>query len=338
MKDWKKSYSARNDAHIMLLALLFLLAAFLLNLCLGASGLSLSELIRVLGSGPNTTAAGRIVWYVRLPRIAAGMLAGAGLSVSGVIIQKVLANPLASPGIIGINAGASLAVTICCAVGNYYAWMIAGSAFSGAVISTFLVVLASQKSGASRTTVLLGGIAVSASLTAVREAIVTMIPNAGVASTDFRMGGFSSVDQSRLLPAAILILAGIILAVMFANDLEILSLGDDTAHSLGVRTVFTRNLFLTAAALLAGASVSFAGCLSFVGLIVPNLTKLITGGESTKHIVFSALFGAAFVSVCDLAARMIFAPYEMPAGIFISMIGGPFFIWLLFKRKDKKRW
>ena len=322
----------------MLLTIILLLAAFLLNLCLGASGLSVSEMIRALGSGPDATAASRIVWYVRLPRIAAGMLAGAGLSVSGVIIQKVLSNPLASPGIIGINAGASLAVTICCAVGNYYAWTIAGSAFAGAVISTFLVVLASQKNGASRTTVLLGGIAVSASLTAVREAIVTMIPDAGVATTDFRMGGFSSVDQARLLPAAILILSGIVIAATFSNDLDILSLGDDTAHSLGVRTVFTRNLFLTAAALLAGASVAFAGCLSFVGLIVPNLIKLITNGESTKHIVFSALFGAAFVSLCDLAARMIFAPYEMPAGIFISMIGGPFFIWLLFKRKDKKRW
>ena len=338
MKDLKRSSTARPDAQVIILAAGLLIAAFLLNLCLGASGLSLGGLFKALADGPDMTAAGRIVWYVRLPRIAAGMLAGAGLSVSGVIIQKVLSNPLASPGIIGINAGAGLAVTLCCAVGNYYAWTIAGSAFLGAVLSTFLVVIASQKSGASKTTVLLGGIAVSASLSAVREAVITMIPNAGVASADFRMGGFSSVDQPRLIPAAVMILAGIIVIVTLSNDLEILSLGDETAHALGVRTAFTRNLFLVIAALLAGASVSFAGCLSFVGLIVPNLTRLITGGESSKQIVFCAVFGAAFVSFCDLAARMMFAPYEMPAGIFISIIGGPFFIWLLFKRKGKKTW
>ena len=338
MKKWKKFYTAHREYRVMLFVLPALPAAFILNLCLGALGLSVPEMLRALISGPDTSAAGRIVWFVRLPRIAAGMLAGASLSVSGVIIQKVLSNPLASPGIIGINAGAFLAVTVSCAIGNYYAWSIAGSAFLGAVLSAFLVVLASQKSGASRTTVLLGGISVSASLTAVREAVITIVPGAGAASADFRMGGFSSVDQGRLLPAAVLILAGISAAAVFSNDLEILSLGDDTAHSLGIRTSFSRNLFLADAALLAGASVSFAGCLSFVGLIVPNLVKLITGGESSMHIAISALFGAVFISLCDLAARMVFAPYEMPAGILISMIGGPFFIWLLFRRKGKRKW
>ena len=337
MKNSKKFCRKPSDAGLILLAIVLLPAVFLLNLSLGASGLSSGELFQALINGPDTTAAGRILWYVRLPRIAATMLAGAGLSVSGVIIQKILDNPLASPGIIGINTGAGLAVTICCALGSYFPWIIAGSAFFGAILSAFLVVFAAQKSGASRTTVLLGGVAVSSCLSAVREALITLVPGAGVSSADFRMGGFSAVDSARLLPAAVMIIAGITAVSTLVNDMEILSLGDETAHTLGVRTAFTRNLLLVLAALLAGASVSFAGCLSFVGLIVPNLTRLLTGGESGKQVLFGGLFGAAFVSLCDLAARMMFAPYEMPAGIFISVIGGPFFIWLLFKRKGKRR-
>ena len=334
MKDWKSSSMKSKSALMLIGAAAFLVIAAVLNICLGASGISLGELFRALAEGPGTTKAARILWYVRLPRTGACLLAGAGLAVSGAVIQKVLANNLASPGIIGINAGAGLAVAACCAFGTYAPWAVAGTSFLGAMAATFLVVIVARKSNASRTTVVLGGVAVTACLNAVTETIVTMVPDAALASVDFRVGGFSSVNQARLLPAAVLILAGIAVICTLTNELDVLSLGDDAAQSLGLRVARMRNGMLTLAALLAGASVSFAGVLGFVGLIVPHMARRIIGNDSGRLIPFCALLGGGFVTICDLASRLIFAPYELPTGILMSFLGGPFFIWLLLKRKD----
>ena len=336
MPNLKSSFTKSKGSMLLLGAAVFLVLSAVLNICLGASGVSLGALWRALLEGPGTSKAARILWYVRLPRTAASLLAGAGLAVSGAVIQKVLANNLASPGIIGINAGAGLAVAACCAFGTYAVWAVAGASFLGAMAATFLVVIVARKSNASRTTVVLGGVAVTACLNAVTETIITMVPDAALASVDFRVGGFSSVNQTRLLPAAILILAGIAVVCTLTNELDVLSLGDDTAHALGLRVARMRNVMLTLAALLAGASVSFAGVLGFVGLIVPHMARRIIGNDSGRLIPFCALLGGGFVTICDLASRLIFAPYELPAGILMSFLGGPFFIWLLLKRKDKR--
>ena len=328
------STTKQNKALLLLLAALFLILSAILSLCLGAAGLSLGKLWAALLSGPDSSAAARILWYARIPRTLACILAGAGLSVSGAVIQKVLNNSLASPGIIGVNAGAGLAVAVCCALGAFAGWVVAGAAFAGALIATFLVVLTARKSHASRTTVVLAGVAVTACLNAVTETIRTMVPDAALASQDFRVGGFHAVNQARLLPAGILIVLGIAAVCTLTNELELLSLGDDAAHSLGLRVARTRNGLLTLAALLAGASVSFAGLLGFVGLIVPHIARKIIGGESDRLIPFCALAGGGFVALCDLIARIAFAPYELPTGILMSFLGGPFFIWLLLKRRE----
>jgi len=336
MNSSNSSSTGSKRSTYLLGAAAFLVVAALLNVCLGAARVTLPQLWRALLSGPDQTAAARILWYARLPRTAACLLAGSGLAVSGAVIQKVLANNLASPGIIGINAGAGLAVAACCAFGTYAAWAVAGTAFLGAMAATFLVVIVARKSNASRTTVVLGGVAVTACLNAVTETIITLVPDAALASVDFRVGGFSSVNHARLLPAAVLILAGIAVICTLTNELDVLSLGDDTAHSLGLRVAPMRNTMLTLSALLAGASVSFAGILGFVGLIVPHIARRIIGNDSGRLIPFCALLGGGFVTICDLAARLIFAPYELPTGILMSFLGGPFFIWLLLKRKDKQ--
>ena len=326
----------KNSALPLVLAAVFLLLSAVASLCLGAAGLSLAKLWAALWSGPNESAAARILWYARMPRTAACILAGAGLSVSGAVIQKVLANDLASPGIIGVNAGAGLAVAVCCALGAFAGWAVAGAAFIGALAATFLVVMAARKAHASRTTVVLAGVAVTACLNAVTETIRTMVPDAALASQDFRVGGFHAVNQARLLPAGLLILLAIIVVCTLTNELELLGLGDDTAHSLGLRVNAVRNLLLTLAALLAGASVSFAGLLGFVGLIVPHMARRLTGSESGRLIPFCALAGGGFVALCDLISRVIFSPYELPTGILLSFLGGPFFVWLLVKKKGGK--
>ena len=304
----------------------------MLSLLLGAVRLSPKELWNALLSGPNSTA-GYIFWYARLPRTAACLLSGAALAVSGAIIQGVLSNKLASPSIIGVNAGAGLAVTVCCALGVLSGWAIALSAFGGGMVSVLLVVFTAQKTGASRTTVILGGVAVNSFLNALSEAITTLVPDAGVLSGDFRVGGFSSVVPARLVPAGILIAAALAVVMTLCNDLDVLTLGEDAAQSLGMPVKKMRTLFLILAAMLAGASVSFAGLLGFVGLIVPHAVRKLVGSESRYLLPLCAIGGAGFVTACDLASRMLFIPYELPVGILLSVLGGPFFLLLLLKRK-----
>lgn len=318
---------------IFLLAFVFCLVSALGSLCLGAAKLSLRQLWQAICGGVQSGYEGYIFWYVRLPRTAACLLAGGALAVSGVIIQAVLANPLASSSIIGVNAGAGMAVTICCAFGVVSGWVIAGASFAGALAAVLLVALVAQKWKASRSTVILGGVAVNSFFNAVSETITTLFPEAGTLSSDFRVGGFASVSYLRLIPAAVLILLAFAAVMTLCNELDLMNLGEDTAQSLGLSVKKTRTVFLGLAALLAGASVSFAGLLGFVGLIVPHIMRRIVGSESRYLIPLCMIGGAGFVTFCDVFARVLFAPYEIPVGILMSFIGGPFFVWMILKRK-----
>lgn len=271
--------------------------------------------------------------FVRLPRTLGCLLAGAALAVSGTVIQGVLNNKLASPSIIGVNAGAGLAVTLCCAFGSLSGWTIAGSAFLGALTSVLLIVFAAEKAGASRTTVILGGVAVNAFLNALSEALTTLIPEVGMMAGDFRVGGFGSVSHVRLIPAGMLICLALLIVFSLHNELDVLTLGEETAQGLGMDVKKIRTLLLILAAMLAGAAVSFAGLLGFVGLIVPHAVRRLAGSESRYLLPLCAMGGAAFVTLCDTAARVAFSPFELPVGILLSVLGGPFFLVLLLKRK-----
>lgn len=303
----------------------------LASLFLGAADLTPAQLFS--GTG---TAAGRIFLYVRLPRTAGCLLAGAALSTAGCVIQHVLANPLASPNIIGVNAGAGLAVTVCCAMGALSGWVIAGAAFFGAFGAVLLVTLAARGAGASRTGVILSGVAVNAFLGAVSDAVTDLMPDAAVMSSDFRVGGFSNVVPARLLPAAVLIMLALGAVFALHSELEVLSLGDDTAGSLGLDPQRMRTVFLALAALLCGAAVSFAGLLGFVGLIVPHAVRRLAGNECSRLLPLCALWGGAFVTVCDLIARLAFRPKELSVGILLSALGGPFFLYILSKRGGRR--
>lgn len=317
------------------IAVLLLITSILLSVCLGSARISLADLWETIGNGIGNAATpeARIFWYARLPRTVACVLAGAALAVSGAVIQKVLTNKLASPGIIGVNAGAGLAVTLCCAFGAFSGWIIAGAAFGGAIAAVLLVALTAQKIGASRTTVILGGVAVNSCLNAASEAISILVPDAGMQAADFRVGGFSNVAYVRLFPAGILIVVGLLVLFTLTNELDVISLGEDTAQGLGMPVKRMRTVFLGVSALLAGAAVSFAGLLGFVGLIVPHVGRKLVSEESGKLIPFCALIGAGFVTFCDLLARKMFSPYEIPVGILMAFLGGPFFLFLLINRK-----
>ncbi|MGN0618618.1 MAG: FecCD family ABC transporter permease [Ruminiclostridium sp.] len=326
--------SSRSRVKIMFAAgFILLAAAALLGIFLGSTPLSFEEVFSCFENGFGSSAGGRIFLYVRLPRTLAAIVCGGALAMSGAVIQAVLANRLASPSIIGVNSGAGLAVTLCTALGIYGGWQLSLSAFLGGFMVVMLVSLGARKWGASRGTVILIGVAANSLLGAVTDAIVTFFPDVGVMSNNFKVGEFSAVTYDKLLPAGIAILLTAAVLLTLTNELDVLTLGDESAKGLGMNTSLVRTLFLLLSALLAGCAVSLAGLVSFVGLIVPHAVRRLAGSKSSRLIPLCGLFGGAFVCLCDTAARTFFAPYEIPVGIIMSFFGAPFFVFILIKGK-----
>lgn len=319
----------------ILLGLTF--AAVLLNLCVGSSGLAPVKLARMVFSGENGSVEARIFWFVRLPRTLAAVLAGAALATAGLLLQSVLRNPLAAPSVIGVNSGAGLCALICMAVFPAYAQFASIAAFIGACAAVFAVYLLSRVTGASKTTIVLAGVAVNSILGAAMDAIVTLIPDAVTSRSAFSIGGFSNVTMTQLKFAVPLCALGFLAALLCRRELSVLALGDDVAHSLGLRVERFRALFLIAAAMLAGAAVSFAGLLGFVGLVAPHMTRMLLKNDARMQLPMTALLGALLCLVCDFIARCLFAPYELPVGIVLSFVGAPFFLYLLLIRKKRSR-
>lgn len=313
--------------------LVLLVASAVVSICTGSSDITICQLIRCLVRPENAGVELAVLKYVRLPRTLACVFAGAALGVSGAIMQSVLANKLASPGIIGVNAGAGLGITLCCAFGAASGFVYSLSAFIGSVVAVLMITAAAYKTKASRTTVILGGVAVNAVLNAFSEAISVLNNDAALMSVDFRVGGFSSVSYIKLIPAMAIIALCLILLMTLMNDLEVLTMGDETARGLGMNVRRTKNLLLILGALMAGAAVSFSGLLGFIGLVVPNFVRRLFPGNAKLTVAGSAVFGSIFLTFSDILARVIFAPFELPVGIIMAFVGGPVFIVLLVKGK-----
>ena len=302
------------------------------SLVFGAVPIPPGEVIAaLLGQGSGTTAS--IVLYARLPRLCGCLLAGAALACAGVIIQGVLNNPLAAPNVIGVNSGAGLATALCCALAPEAVRLTPIAAFLGALAGVLLVLLIAERAGAARITLVLAGVAMSSIFSAGIDAVVTFVPDALSGYTDFRVGGVKNLSMARLAPAFWVILIALLIALSLSNELDLLLLGRETAQGLGLPAKRLRLALLMLAAALAGAAVSFAGLLGFVGLLVPHIMRRAVGEDSFPLLVSSALGGGLLLTVCDLASRMIFAPLELPLGVVLSLAGGPFFIWLLLKQR-----
>lgn len=335
MKNWR-TFSIQPDPPRRLrvygLLLLLTAAAALASLCMGPVVVPLGDILRVFTGELAGTTQASIILLARLPRTCGCLLAGMALAVSGAIIQGVLNNPLAAPNIIGVNSGAGLAVALFSALApaSPFAPL---AAFFGALSGVLLVLLIAEKTGASRITLVLAGVAVSSMFSAGIDAVVTFVPDALNGYSDFRIGGLSNLSMDRIVPAFWVICAAMALTLLLSNEMDILMLGTETAQSLGLPARPLRLLLLALAAALAGAAVSFAGLLGFVGIIVPHIMRRLTGEGSLSLLIGSALGGAGLLTFCDLLARLLFAPYQLPVGIVLSLIGGPFFIWLLLRQR-----
>lgn len=310
-----------------------LLLSVFTGVLLGPTRLALGRALADVLSGNTDSPEARILIYVRLPRVLAGLVCGMALSVSGAVIQCVLANRLASPSIIGVNAGAGLAVTLCSALGLIGGWRLSLFSFVGAFATVMLVSLGAKKWGASRGTVILMGVALNAFLGAISDTVTAFVPEVSVMNSDFKIGDFSSATYTRLIPASALAVLAVFALITLSNELDVMTLGDENARGLGLNTDVMRVVFLLLSAILAGAAVSVCGLLSFVGLLVPHAVRRIASCAPKHLIPLCAVFGASFVTLCDTLARVIFAPYELPVGIIMAFLGAPFFIFILIKRR-----
>lgn len=329
-----RTSSVGNKGRAGLIALLAGLLALsgVASLAFGAVSIPPGEVIAaLLGRGSGTTAS--IVLYARLPRLCGCLLAGAALACAGVIIQGVLNNPLAAPNVIGVNSGAGLATALCCALAPGAVRLTPIAAFLGALVGVLLVLFIAERAGAARITLVLAGVAMSSMFGAGIDAVVTFVPDALSGYTDFRVGGVKNLSMARLAPAFWVILIALLIALSLSNELDLLLLGRETAQSLGLPAKWLRLALLMVAAALAGAAVSFAGLLGFAGLLVPHIMRRLLGEDSFPLLLSSALGGGLLLTVCDLASRLIFAPFELPLGVVLSLTGGPFFIWLLLKQR-----
>ena len=321
MKFLQKFFHSKGA--IFAISILALILAIIVSLCVGVVMYTPVQLLEL----PD------ILRYIRFPRVIAAVFAGAGLVGSGVIIQTLLANSLAGPNIIGVNSGAGFMTLIAALVFPLLPQLQPLAAFVGALFSVMLIYLLSQRVSTSKMTILLSGVVLNSLLNAASEALCTFYPDVHMSYAAFRVGGLSTVQTSVLYPAAVLITTLVVIVQCKSNILELLSLGDDTAFSLGVSVKEHRMLFLVCAAGMAGAAVSFAGLIGFLGLIVPHGARMLVGDEIKKLFPLSVLWGSLLLLICDTVARTVFAPFELSVGIVISLIGAPVFIRMLLQRK-----
>jgi iron complex transport system permease protein len=327
----------RGDVHgrkVALLACLGILCliSFLLSVGKGSLSLTPMEVIKALFLERDTVNH-QVIWNVRLPRTLVAGLVGICLSLSGVILQGVMRNPLAAPNIIGVSSGAGLMAFIIMIIFPQYFYLVPAGAFVGALLATLLIYALAWKNGIQPMRMILAGVAVSSFLGAGINALMTFFPDRLIGVVDFLVGGLSARTWPHfhmLWPYALL---GILIAFFFPNKLNILMLGDEVATGIGLHVERTRMLFIGIAALLAGSAVSVVGLLGFVGLIVPHTARLIIGSDYRYLFPATAILGASVVMFCDTIARMILDPIEIPVGIIMALLGGPFFLYLLRERR-----
>ena len=313
-----------------------LAAALLLSVGCGSQWYTPARLWQALCAADAADPVWRILCFVRLPRTAAAVLAGAALGVAGALIQSVLNNAMASPNVIGVNAGAGLGALLAASLVPGAAALLPGVAFVGALVAALFIWMLAAVAGLSRTTLILAGVTVSSILTACMNTLKLLFPDAAVGSTAFLLGTLSGVTTAQLQRALPWLAAGFVLAALLAADLNVLQLGEDMAAGLGLPVARVRFAALLTAALLAGAAVSFAGLLGFVGLLAPHIARRLVGGDNRRLLPVTALASADLMLLCDVAARVLFAPFELPVGVLLSLVGGPFFLFLLLRRKRSR--
>lgn len=329
---------SKNVKRIVICAaasLALLALSSVMSLCFGSVSLTAERMLGAL-SGTDKNAA-VILFDLRLPRLAAAILAGCGLSCAGFLLQTVTDNDLCAPNIVGVNSGAGLFVMLMLCFFPMQWRLQPFAAFLGALLAASVVMAVSHASSKyeSKSAIVLSGVAVSSLLSAGISFLSLKFPDVLSSYLGFTVGGFSGVSFKKLGIPALMIVMCFLLSLILAPKISLLSLGDESAASLGVRVRRLRAVTVILASAMCAAVVSFAGLLGFVGLIVPHIIRRTVKENLRIKLIFSAVFGAILTSLSDLCGRTLFAPSELPAGLIMSLIGAPFFIYLLLRRRSE---
>ena len=341
---------------VILVGLFFLLlGTIILSSCIGAVKISVPELLSIIthttglsdaaGFKPQQAA---VLLNIRLPRVMLGVLIGAGLGISGSAIQGLFRNPLAEPGLIGITSGATLFAVLMIVmeisvfkqlsgVIGFYALSIA--AFAGACITAMVVYRLAHRNGKTDiTTLLLSGIAINALAGSLTGLLTYMATDEQLRTITFwslgSLGGASWETVTGILP---FILIPVFALPFLAKSLNALALGDAQALHMGIDVVMVKRIIIILATIAVGASVSVAGTIGFIGLIIPHMLRMIFNADHRLVIPGSALLGAALLTVADLISRTIVAPAELPIGILTALIGTPVFLYIIITERNKNK-
>lgn len=325
----------RLKAPVLLLLSLFLFVAALIAASIGAVSIPLGTLL----SGDLSESQEAVLSSIRFPRVLLTVIVGASLAVSGAAMQGLFRNPLADPGLIGISSGAALAVAIVIVLagpitGALGLYSLSIAAFIGGFITCLLIFRFAKFTGTfSVTYMLLAGIAINALAGAGTGFLTYMSNDAQLRSLTFwTMGSLGGALWPAVIVAATVVIPTTILLIKNAQKLNILLLGEQEAQHLGVDSEKLKYAIIICTALSVGAAVAVSGIIGFVGLVVPHLIRLTIGPDHRLLIPASALIGAILLLAADTFARTIVSPAEIPVGILTSLIGGPFFLWLLIKQ------
>jgi len=320
-----------------------LVAAVTAAAMVGSADIAARDVWRVIGAhvlpGGDIEAGTHdaIVWGIRLPRALLAATVGASLAVVGTVLQAVVRNPLADPGLLGGASGAALGAVTVLLVGwsPFGTWSLVGAAFLGSLAGYSLALaLASHAGTLSPVRLVLAGVAVSYLLGSLANLLVATADNANqVRSVVFWQLGSLAGAQWRTLGIPAAVLAGSLAVVLFhARTLNALLAGDETAASLGLRPDAARRRLVVVAALLTATAVALAGTIAFVGLVVPHAVRLVAGSDHARLVPLAALTGAAFLVVADIAARTVMEPQELPIGVLTALVGAPLFCLLCRRR------
>lgn len=337
--------SARSRGAAALGGLLLALAlAMLAGVALGAVPIAPGEVVGAIGralAGGGSGLADAVIVELRLPRVVLAALVGASLALAGVLYQALFKNPLADPYILGVSSGAGLGATMVLAtLGTSYAaraFGVPAGAFVGATLTIALVVrLASGKGRLDPTSLLLSGVAVSYTLSALTSFVLVFKRQSMSSVVFWMMGGLDGATWGHVGMLAGMFALGATVPVLFHRELDVMLLGDERAGQLGVSVERFKLLALASASLVVAGAVAVSGLIGFVGLMTPHMMRLLLGPRHRLLLPASVLAGAIVLVLADLLARLALAPVELPVGIVTALAGGPFFVWLLV-RKERAR-
>ena len=334
---WKTTVAGSPEAVLLLLAAT-LGASVLLALSVGAVHLRLSDLLRaVLAQSPLNATDRLILLQIRLPRILSSALVGASLSVSGLLFQGLFRNPMADPYVIGASGGSVLGA--CLGIFFFSQTSLVGLsmtavlAFAGSVLTMVLVyTLARSKGRTNVITLLLAGFAISTILTNCTYFFEVLDRSSGSGTRillSWLRGVISTPSWGELAISATALMLGGVAALPLTRRLNTLALGDEYAHQLGMNVEQTRIAIILVGSLLTATAVALGGLISFAGLIIPHISRLLLGPDQVRLLPVTALAGAIFLVLADTLARTVLAPTEIPVGILMAVVGGPFFLYLL---------